>query len=265
MAKFVPLDSRRKSEEIADQIRELAISRRLRSGERLPPERLLAEQFNVSRLGVREALRLLELQGFLIIKRGRHGGAYVQDMHSRPVVSAFDHMLRLGHISIQQLLDARLAIEVSLLPFISVKNRNEWLAQLEANVVEAEDLRLAAQRQPARRIDLLQNLHQFHHLLADATNNPVFVLSIEAIIASISHHLDESGHEGCVSLESVSEHRAILNALKSRRLDEARAALEAHLKADSRRMSSVLVGRYRPQQARGNSARPPVPSGRPSR
>lgn len=247
MVRFVPLDSRRKSEEIAEQIRELAISRDLKSGERLPPERELAKQFNVSRTGLREALLLLESQGFVKIKRGRHGGAFVQGMHSQPITGAFQHMLRLGQVSIEQLLEARLGIELMLLGFAGQDGRKPWVGELEQNVSEAEAL--AASPEPAARVELLDNLHRFHKILASATGNPVFELAAEAIVAIISAHLSEAGHSGCVSLESVDEHRAIFEALKEGRIDVAQRSLEAHLKADSRR-TRVLLQQYRTPKRR---------------
>lgn len=240
MPTFTPLDFRRKSEALAEQIREMAISRELRSGERLPPERMLARQFNVSRAGLREALLLLQAQGFVVIKRGRQGGAYVQEMHGQPIIGAFGHMLRLGHVSIEQLLDARLGIEITMIGFIKKNGRSDWIRRLEANISEAERLRAASRRNPADRVDLLHNLHQFHHLLAAATRNPVFILAAEAIIVIISSHLDEIGHRGYVSVESVDEHREILDAIKAGSLQDARRALEAHLKADSRRTVALL-------------------------
>jgi GntR family transcriptional repressor for pyruvate dehydrogenase complex len=251
MVRFVPLDSRRKSEEIAEQIRELAINRDLKSGERLPPERELAKQFNVSRTGLREALLLLESQGFVQIKRGRHGGAFVQEMHSRSITGAFGHMLRLGQVSIEQLLEARLGIELMLLGFAGKNARRAWIDKLEQNVSEAETW--AASKTPSARIELLENLHRFHQILAEATNNPVFELAAEAIVAIISAHLTEAGHSGCVSLESVREHRAILEALKEGRVDVAQRSLEAHLKADSRR-TRALLQQYRRAPKRPRSS-----------
>ena len=242
MVKFVPLDSRRKSHEIAEQIRELAIGRELKSGGRLPPERELAKQFNVSRTGLREALLLLESQGFIQIKRGRHGGAFVQEMHSRSITGAFHHMLRLGQVSIEQLLEARLGIELMLLTFAGQNARLPWIDELEQNVAQAEAL--AASKTSTARIELLGNLHRFHQILATSTRNPVFELAAEAIVAIISSHLTEAGHTGCVSLESVREHRSVLEALKSGRVDVAQRSLEAHLKADSRR-TRALLKRYR--------------------
>src|SRR5581483_1590615 len=60
---FRPVRTPRAFEEIADQIRRELSKRRLRAGDRLPPERTLAEQFGVSRNTLREALRSLENAG----------------------------------------------------------------------------------------------------------------------------------------------------------------------------------------------------------
>src|SRR5258707_3222475 len=72
---FSRIRNLRAFEEIADQIRKELSDRRLRAGDRLPPERLLAEQFGVSRNTLREALRSLENAGLLRLQKGATGGA----------------------------------------------------------------------------------------------------------------------------------------------------------------------------------------------
>jgi DNA-binding FadR family transcriptional regulator len=245
VVEFIPLDSRRKHAEIAEQIRELVFNRMLNPGDRLPPERTLANRFNVSRGAVRDALRHLESQGFLEIRRGRSGGAYLQEMHGRQLVDGFGDMLRLGQVSVEQLLDARLAIELGLLESVRKNGGRGWIDRLGRNVEEAETLRRAAAREPTAGAALLRNLHEFHHLLAGATGNPVFILAVEAIIAILRIYLDEIGHHTCVSLDSVSEHRAVLDAIRSGRLDEARRVMEGHLRADSQRTVALIRKRAR--------------------
>ena len=72
---FSRIRNLRAFEEIADQIRKEISDRRLRAGDRLPPERELAEQFGVSRNTLREALRSLENAGLLRLQKGATGGA----------------------------------------------------------------------------------------------------------------------------------------------------------------------------------------------
>src|SRR3954453_8271284 len=74
---FAPVTIARASSSIADQIRAAILSGRLEQGERLPPERELAEQFGVSRVTVRDALRGLEAMGLIEVRVGARGGAFV--------------------------------------------------------------------------------------------------------------------------------------------------------------------------------------------
>src|SRR4051794_28184068 len=64
---------------IVDQVRADVFARRRRPGDRLPAESLLAELFGVSRMGVREALRVLELQGLVEVRHGYAGGVFVAE------------------------------------------------------------------------------------------------------------------------------------------------------------------------------------------
>jgi DNA-binding FadR family transcriptional regulator len=235
---ITPLTPRRKHEEVAHQIRELAVSGRLLPGSRLPTERDLARKFRVSRTAIRDAFLLLESQGFLMVKRGRNGGAYVQEMQPKQLAGAFGEMLRLGQVSIPQLLDARLGIETSLLDFVRPSDAKQSFIDLERNVKEA--WRLSRSTDPASKAELLQNLHEFHHLLAAATGNPVFILAVGTIMSILQKYLDAVGHHTCVSLDSVAEHQAILEAIKRGRVFEARKAVSDHLLADSVRMADLL-------------------------
>ena len=247
MVDFIPLDSRRKHEEIADQIRELSISRRLEPGSRLPTERLLAKRLNVSRTAIRDAFLLLESQGFLVVKRGRNGGAYLQKMHPRQLVGSFSDMLRLGQVSIEQLLDARLGIETSLLDFIPTRGPGRSIDKLDANLAEA--WRLSRTRGAADKVELLRNLHEFHHLLAGATKNPVFILAVGTVMSILQKFLEDVGHHTCVSLDSVTEHQAVLDGIKENRIEAARHALREHLLNDNRRTVALIRRRRRTSQA----------------
>ena len=84
MPKFIPIKPLRASEGIVDQLKKAILKGEFTPGQKLPSERELSEMFQASRVVVREALRTLELSGFVSIRQGPHGGAYVQQLgHER--------------------------------------------------------------------------------------------------------------------------------------------------------------------------------------
>ena len=82
---FVPIQSLRTFEEVSSRIKELIFNGTLKPGDKLPPETQLAQEFNVGRQTIREALRLLELSGFIKIQKGGGGGSFIADTILIPV------------------------------------------------------------------------------------------------------------------------------------------------------------------------------------
>ena len=99
------------AEIIAAQIRGEIRSGALALGDRLPPERELIEQLGVSRATVREALMLLEADGFIQVRAGRHGGAYVTSPKIERLATILDVILAVEQTTTEQLLEARSLME----------------------------------------------------------------------------------------------------------------------------------------------------------
>ena len=81
---FEPIKSERTFEKVSKKIKQLIFDGVLKPGDRLPSELDLAQQFGVSRQTIREALRILELSGFITIQKGGAGGPLIKDtvLHS---------------------------------------------------------------------------------------------------------------------------------------------------------------------------------------
>ena len=77
---FDSVKSNKVSQNITDQIRNAIFEGRLKPGDKLPSERELVEKFKVSKATLREALRSLEVLGFLEIRKGVSGGAFVTEV-----------------------------------------------------------------------------------------------------------------------------------------------------------------------------------------
>lgn len=112
MVEFKPVTTRRAFEQVIFQIEDAVLSGRLLVGHKLPPERELADQFQVSRSSVREALRVLEMLGLVTARRGAgdRSGSFVQSPTSG--LSGFLPLyVKLRNVPLGDLVAMRLAIE----------------------------------------------------------------------------------------------------------------------------------------------------------
>jgi len=175
---YTPVQTRRAFEEVADQIRGQLAEGLLRPGDRLPSERDLAEQFNLSRNTVREALRSLEVAGVLEFRKGAYGGAFIREGKGDAVVSGFTDLFRLGVITPGNLTEARLIVGVEVTRLACLRATDDDFAALEENVEQSEAAAAADDMQA--RVDI--NL-AFHALLAQAAKNPLLSVLVDALIA----------------------------------------------------------------------------------
>jgi len=112
--RFRPIHTRRAFEEICERIREQLALGLLKPGDKLPPERDLAQQLGVSRNVLREALRSLEMAGVLRLLKGVKGGAFIQEGDTSRMNDVMRDMLSLGTISVRELSEARVHVLDSL-------------------------------------------------------------------------------------------------------------------------------------------------------
>src|ERR1700742_2886057 len=99
---FSPVSVDRVSQVIVDQVKALIRDGRLQPGDRLPSERELCQRFGVSRVTVREALRVLEATGLIDIRVGAHGGAFVTTPTSQQVGAGLADLLNLSPLTALQ-------------------------------------------------------------------------------------------------------------------------------------------------------------------
>lgn len=105
---FAPAKTKRACEVIYDQIYDKIVRGELEAGDRLPPERVLAEQFQRSRPSVREALRMLQQNGLIRIDIGSAGGSIVQGFSVAGLEKNLKDLIDSGVFSLQELKDYRI-------------------------------------------------------------------------------------------------------------------------------------------------------------
>lgn len=174
MLKFKPIKQHRVSEEVADNIKISILSGQFKLGDKLPAERELAEQFQVSRVAIREALRMLENSGFICTKQGSTGGAYVTDLTFEYLVNAFLDLFLADKISIPELHQVRLLIEPEVARLAALNITPEYAQRLQ-EALEQEELLVTAL---STDVDIKQRVH---FILAEMCGNRFF----EALMKSL--------------------------------------------------------------------------------
>src|SRR6202035_2284089 len=139
--KITGLARPRVHEAVADQIRQAIFSGLLTPGHKLPPEREMAEQFQTSRVALREALRALEKEGLISIKRGAGGGAFVADFDNalNALADSLNTVVKLGSAKSANLTEMRCIMEPEITRLATLRATPEDLGAIEAVVVAQEN------------------------------------------------------------------------------------------------------------------------------
>ncbi|MFV2173735.1 FadR/GntR family transcriptional regulator [Actinomadura sp. LOL_016] len=220
---FRPARPRRAFDEIIGQIRELLQRGTLEPGDKLPSERDLAEQFEVSRNTVREALRMLEISGLITLKKGSSGGAFIARADPAVVARSLSDTLHLTDFSLGDVTEVRLWIEATVTRVACERMTDDRLAALEDNV------RQAAAFTDARDWDRKALVHiEFHNLLADATGNPLMSIVMRSLMDMLKDVVLAVGPSKDDYL--VKSRRRLLDRLRERDADGAVAEMESYLK-----------------------------------
>jgi len=219
---FEPVKTQRISDEILRQIRDAVLGDKFRVGDRLPNERLLAKQFAASRTSVREALRGLEQEGVIYIKKGVNGGVFVADADHRMVSRPFQTLLQLRKVSIDHIAEARLIFEPEAARLAALRAKPEDLQELEeviekmTNVIEAGE--------PPSSYDL-----RFHKIIARAAGNPILEMLSEAMLEVASRVITGLHPSMDVLTHVVKRHRAVFEAIRHKDGELAFAEMSTHI------------------------------------
>lgn len=232
MVQFARIDSGRRVDAVAAALRRSILKQETKPGERLPSEREMSEQFGVGRLVVREALRSLESMGLIEVRRGAKGGCFVRSFNLRQMSRSLRNILSIGEISLQDVLEARLAFESEILRLAMERATGADLKKIGKNVEETKAL--AAK---GANSELKDKVHEFHFLLAQASKNPIYLLMMYSILDVIDEYMKALQVDSVVSLKTIEEHEEIFSSLQPPNRAKALSALCGHIKKDNQRLA----------------------------
>jgi GntR family transcriptional repressor for pyruvate dehydrogenase complex len=220
------------SEMIVEQIRLLIRQGQLRPGDRLPAERELCERFGVSRVTVREALRVLESNGLVQIRVGARGGAFVTAPSSDRVGEGLADLISLSALGPAEVTEARLILELGLVPLVCER----------ATERDIEDLREICARAQASAeqhfgIYSMEMSAEFHFRTAVASHNAAVQMLAETFRRPLLRSL-EVAHDLAPDMGRVGqgEHLAFIDAVEARDADTASRIMSAHLGRTAQRV-----------------------------
>lgn len=193
-------------EQIADQLEAEIIAHRYEDG-RLPSEIHLAEQFNVSRTIIREAMKLLRERSLVDSKVG--SGAYITRPEAQYLSDAVARIVRTNYISYGEIYDVRSILETEAAQKAALYIRDEEFAEMEACLLKLKNHDLTPEER--REYDF-----HFHLTIAKASRNSLLVMFIEAMSTTIKEVIDFSSLvEGSID-DGIQRHGQILQALRER-------------------------------------------------
>lgn len=220
--------------DVAHRLIDYVRSGKISPGERLPSERQLAADLGVGRSAIREALAALDLLGVIATRQG--SGSYFNAGTSQMLPRTIEWALMLGDRHTLDLMEARSTIEVAIAGFAAERATDDMIEELGETMAAME----AASADPDRMTDA--DL-EFHLQLATIAGNSVLselLRSIQALLrAWISRGLTADDKRAQHTLD---EHRAILEAIRGRDADAARARMQEHMSSAASRLKKSVDG-----------------------
>jgi len=213
------------SDILAEQLRDMILNGVIANGASLPPEREIVENSGLSRSSVRDALRVLEVEGLISTRPGRAGGSTAKLPGRESVARPMELFAKSHELQIESLLDCRLAVE----PFLAARAaRNRTEEELE-EIQSLHDQFVATRDNVGdyKRLNL-----EWHLAIARASHNELLIALMEAIANPI---LEAAGYQQ-VTTAKIREaakmaHTAILEAIVDQDADLAYQRMGKHLGA----------------------------------
>jgi GntR family transcriptional regulator, transcriptional repressor for pyruvate dehydrogenase complex len=205
-----PIDVPKASDILVHDLRERILRGEFAEGTALPPERELVIQTRMSRTTVREALRILEVQGLVRIRAGRAGGAFVQRPGPDSVASSVSLLIRGRKIRMAAVLETREAIEPVCAQLAAANRTDDDIQALKAaNLpIENPDSTLA---------DFLQANVDWHVAVATATRNELIAAFMIALSRAIYTSTEnENFIDAEVRRITARAHKSIMEAIQKR-------------------------------------------------
>ncbi len=216
-----PLQLRNAAEQIADRLVTAIALGVYVTGQRLPVERDLADMLGVSRSTIREALQRLSASGYVQVRRGRNGGAYVLSGWQPQSAEMIRRTLVPLWSTLEVVLDFRQLVERLIAAAAAERHSPDDAAAIEDALLEYQAA--GDHREASRAAD-----EKLHRVIAQATHNPYLVVLSEQLRTEVSFGLGAEPYSASVRRQALRQHDSLAQAVLTGRATRAGTLAAEH-------------------------------------
>jgi GntR family transcriptional regulator, transcriptional repressor for pyruvate dehydrogenase complex len=223
MPDFKPIKQLRLSDAVTEQLKRSILRGEFEPGAKLPAERVLADQFGVSRLSIREALHRLEILGFVVKRPGAAGGVFAIELTFQSLANGFSDLFLAGKVSVPELRQLRVFVEPEVARLATLTITEERAQRLE-EAYRSENL---PARQGAENFDRRAAVHL---VLAHMCGNRFYEAIVRSTLQLTYQFLTivDLNHEDFDQHHPTSSHRPVVEGVLSGDPEKAFAAMKTH-------------------------------------
>lgn len=220
---FISVKNKKVYEEVIEQIKDMIYNGILKKGDKLPSERDMVEELQVSRTSVREALRSLEVIGLIESRQGE--GNFIKESFEDGLIEPLSVMFMLKDSKSEEILELRKIIEIGTVQLAAERINSNELKELEEL---KEKLKIPNKEEILAEID-----REFHYKIAAASKN-FLLLGVLNAISSLMESYIKYARKNILEEEEnrqilIKQHEDVFTALNNKDENEAVKAMTKHL------------------------------------
>lgn len=227
MAMLKKLKPMRIFEQVVQQIRDLIKNGELQPGDKLPTEQELEQQLSVSRSSVREALRVLEFEGLVEVRRG--SGTYVSNTQEPKTKGELAHWLIEQEEMLLDVLEVRGNLEGLNASLSALRANEDELGRLATIIAEMEELKKGSLKDCSILDEMVRLDSHFHLTISEISGNSISKEIISQIIPAF-----QEGNKAVIYVseeidKTIRDHKRILAAIKAKDPKKAEKNMRDHI------------------------------------
>lgn len=235
---FKPIKAKKIYEEIVEQIKQLMAGGELKPGDKLLPERELAERLQVSRASVREAIRALEMMGFVEIRPG--DGTFVRDTYTDDIIQPLAMFLAVEKSSLLEMFEIRRIFETAAAGMAAQRASDEEVSLIKSDLEKMAEGLNVKDSEKGEEYDIA-----FHYAIAEATHNGLLIRLFRTISEDFSRAVSAARRQLYIAEHNpqkiIDHHSRIYEAIKSHNPEMAAQAMLEHLTYAEREMTKRMI------------------------